>query len=78
MKTDWVNEINTKSGTLSTLIKSTSNLKEEDKSKLQKAKNLVSLIRSDGSTGVHNYMVLSSLLDKSIKEMKEISKAENN
>jgi hypothetical protein len=79
MKTDWVNEIRTKLDKLSILIKSTKNLNltEEDKAKLQKAKSLVSLIKADGSKGLHNYMVLSSLLDNAMKELNEITKEEN-
>ncbi len=79
MKTDWVNEIRTKSGKLSILIKNTKNqnLTEEEKSKLQKAKSLVSLIKADGSNGLHNYMVLSSLLDNAMKELNAITKEEN-
>jgi len=74
MQTDWVKEIKTKSSTLSSLIQDAkkSNMDDEEKSKLQRAKNLVSLIKTDGSGGIHNYMVLSSQLDKSIKEVKEI------
>lgn len=47
----------------------TSDITDEEKQKIQKAKNLVSLIKTDGSGGIHNYMVLSSLLDKSLKEI---------
>lgn len=73
MKTDWVKEIKTKSAKISSLIKSfNSNIADNDKQKIQKAKNLISLIKTDGSKGIHNYMVLSSLLDKSIKELNEI------
>ncbi len=79
MQVDWVNEIKTKASTLSSLIKNTrnSNLTDEEKISLQKAKNLVALIKTDGSNGIHNYMVLSSLLDKATKEIKEISKVTN-
>jgi len=71
MKTDWVKEIKTKSAKISSLIKNmkTSDITDEEKQKIQKAKNLVSLIKTDGSGGIHNYMVLSSLLDKSLKEI---------
>lgn len=76
MKTDWVKEIRTNSGKLSALIQSAKklNLTDEEKSKLQQAKNLVSLINTDGSSGIHNYMVLSSLLEKAIKNLNEITK----
>jgi hypothetical protein len=33
---------------------------------------LVAIIKLDGSGGIHNYMVISSLLDKSIKELKQL------
>jgi len=74
MKTDWVNEIKSKSSKISSSIKNIkSDINDEEKQKIQKAKNLVSLIKTDGSGGIHNYMVISSLLDKSIKDINEIS-----
>lgn len=74
MGNDWTNEINEKSSTLSSLLKDSgiSDLTEEDKTKIKKAKNLLSFIKSDGSGGIHNYMVLSSMLDRSIKEINQI------
>ena len=75
MKVDWVKEIKTNSAKVSVLIKSAKNLSltDEEKSILQQAKNLVSLIKTDGSGGIHNYMVLSSLLDKAIKNLNQIT-----
>ena len=75
MKTDWVKEVKDKSNTISSLIGNiaTNKLGEEEKSKVSYAKKLVSLIKTDGSGGIHNYMILSSLLDKSIKELKGLS-----
>jgi hypothetical protein len=79
MKNDWIKEIKTKTSALSSLIQSAgdSDLDDERKEKLKEAKNLVSLIRTDGSSGIHNYIVLSSLLDKKTKEVKEILKLTN-
>lgn len=75
MKADWLKDIKTKSNSLSSLIQNTriSDMTDDEKSKLQRAKNLVSLIKTDGSSGIHNYMVLSSQLDKAIKEINEIT-----
>lgn len=77
MQTDWEKEIRTKVNSVSSLIQNTqkSVLTDEDKTKLRNAKNLISLIQKDGSSGIHNYIVLSSLLDKTIKEIREISEA---
>jgi hypothetical protein len=74
MKSDWMKEIKSKSNTIISLSKSIRNadISDEDKLKIQNAKKLVSAILSDGSGGVHNYMVISSLLDKSIKELKNL------
>jgi hypothetical protein len=79
MKADWEKEIKTKVNTLSVLIQNIqkSDMTDEGKTKLQTAKNLISMIKTDGSSGIHNYMVLSSLLDKTIKDIKGISKANN-
>jgi hypothetical protein len=75
MKADWVKEVKEKSNTISSLIGNivTDKLSEEGKSKVSYARKLVSLIKTDGSGGIHNYMVLSSLLDKYIKELKQLS-----
>ncbi|HEY3250139.1 MAG TPA: cytochrome c3 family protein [Ignavibacteria bacterium] len=75
MQVDWVKEIQDKSKTLISLIKSKgkADLTSEEETKLKSAKNLVSLIKADGSGGIHNYMVFSSQLDKSIKELKEMA-----
>jgi Class III cytochrome C family len=75
MKDDWIKEIRTKSSEISSLISSIDiqDVSDEEKQKIQGAKSLVSLIKSDGSKGLHNYLVLSSLLDRSIKEIKEIA-----
>jgi len=75
MQTDWIKEIKDKSAEVNSLIKESKNknLTNEDKQKLQGAKNLLSIIKTDGSSGIHNYMVLSSLLDKSVKELKAIT-----
>jgi hypothetical protein len=71
---EWVKEIKSKSDLIFTLIKTmkNSNLSEEERSRIQYGKRLVSEIKTDGSSGIHNYMVMSSLLDKSIKEIKQI------
>lgn len=75
MKTDWTNDIKEKISVISSLIQSTRNdkLSEEGTSSITKAKKLIALIKLDGSRGIHNYMVLSSLLEQSIKDLKKLS-----
>jgi hypothetical protein len=72
---EWIKEIKAKSNNVTALINNLgkSNLTEEEKSKIQSAKKIVNAIRSDGSGGIHNYMVISSLLDKAIKELKMLN-----
>ncbi len=79
MQTDWVNEIKSKSSALSSLVQDARNssLTDEEEIILQKAKNLVALIRTDGSGGIHNYMVLSALLDQVTEEIKQIPRVSN-
>ena len=50
-----------------------SDLSDENKAKVQNAKKIVNAIKTDGSSGIHNYMVFSSLLDKMIKDLKTIT-----
>jgi len=74
-ESEWTNEIKTKIKTVASLIENNgkSSLTNEEKAKVQFGKKLVSAIKSDGSGGIHNYMTISSLLDKSIKELKTIT-----
>lgn len=74
MMTDWTNEIKDKSKEVSSLIEIIVNdkLDLERSEKVSQARKLVAMIKLDGSGGIHNYMVLSSLLDKSIKELKQL------
>ncbi len=71
MLTEWKNDIMTKVKTLSSLATSAKkqSLDDENKTKLEWAKKIISAIQSDGSKGIHNYMIFSDLLEKSIKEL---------
>jgi hypothetical protein len=74
MKVDWTNEIKDKSKIISSLIRNivSDKLRDNEHEKISHAKKLVAIIKLDGSGGIHNYMVISSLLDKSIKELKQL------
>jgi hypothetical protein len=74
MKAEWTSDIKSKIKNLTSLISDVRNiaLSEEEKTSMQTAKKLIAAIKSDGSGGIHNYMVLTDLLDKSIKEINKI------
>jgi hypothetical protein len=73
---DWMKEIRSNLSTLNSLINSLkkASLSDEDKQKLQNAKKIAGAVKSDGSSGIHNYMVFSAQLEKAIKELKSIKK----
>ncbi|HEY5123192.1 MAG TPA: cytochrome c3 family protein [Ignavibacteria bacterium] len=75
---EWKNDIRTKSSSVNSLTVTVNkkNLTDEEKTKIQYAKKILSVIRSDGSGGLHNYMVFSSILEKSIKDLNQLLKGE--
>ncbi len=75
MKTDLTKDIKEKISVISSLIQSTRSdkLSDEGTSSIAKAKKLIAFVKLDGSGGIHNYMVLSSLLEQSIKDLKKLS-----
>jgi len=75
MQSEWQQDISSKSGKLSSLIsqaKKTS-LTSEEKSDVANAEKLISTLKSDKSRGMHNYMMFTGELDKSIKLLSTIT-----
>jgi hypothetical protein len=75
MQIEWVTDIKIKMKTLTSLIFETKNSKyyQESKEIIREARKLLSTIKSDKSSGIHNYMMFSDFLNKSIKELKKIN-----
>ena len=71
MQVEWQSDISTKIGKLSSLISQTSKytLTSEDKANIQTAVKLIKSIKTDKSKGMHNYMLFTDQLDKSIKSL---------
>jgi len=74
MLSEWKTDITAKVKTLSSLANSVKkgNINDENRTNLEWARKIISVIQSDGSKGVHNYMTFSDLLDKSIKELNKL------
>lgn len=75
MKAEWTEDIKSKISNLTGAIAAAQklNLSEEETAKIQAAKKLIAAVKTDGSGGIHNYMVISDLLDKSIKEINKLT-----
>jgi hypothetical protein len=76
--TEWKNDISIKVRTLKSLIDNTKsgNLDGDGKQKLERARKIIRAVQTDGSKGIHNYMMFSDKLDKSIKEIKSLNPVE--
>jgi hypothetical protein len=75
MHTEWQSSVEELSSTLGSLLKTKKklNLSEQEKTDLTKIEQILQKIKTDGSSGIHNYMFVEETLTGLIKQLEAIS-----